>query len=300
MKSHVRAVLPRILVIAGLMIVALVSVLCVTLRPDALLVRLLRLTHIPIDIPKIFGAYHLCMLAVCLTLMLAVVLLRKKLRAERLDRLVFFVGVCFFVMELYKQLYYHAVLGNGTYNFGILPLQFCSYCLYLFLLIPLLPEGRVKNKLYLFCALYQTMGGALVMAYPLFYRQLSLSIHTMIWHIVMICMGLIIMIARGYGKHYLKEMLPPIPIFGAVFVLSIVLNLTLTPYAQNSLQPLNLFYMSPYEKCTYFIIKDVRAAFGWGMSLFCYAALFIFVGANTCWLVARLIRLLDQKAIQDK
>ena len=300
MKSHIRAVLPRILVIVGLLGLALVSFLCIAMRPDGMLAWLLKLTHKPISMPKIFGVYHVCMLAVCLALMALTVLLRKKIRVEKLDTLVFFVGVLFFLMELYKQLYHYAVLGNGTYNFGILPLQFCSYCLYLFLLIPLLPEGKVKDTLYLFCAFYQTMGGALVMAYPLFYRQLSLSIHTMIWHTVMICTGLIIMISRGYGKRYLREVLPPIGVFGAVFALSIVLNLTLTPYAQLSPQPLNLFYMSPYEKCTYFIIKDVRAAFGWVPSLFCYAALFIFIGANTCWLAARLIRLLDRKSAQDQ
>ncbi len=295
MKKQSGVVLTRACATVGLLLLALASALSVTLRPEGLLTRLLRWTHRTIDAPKVFGAYHLCMLALCLVLVLVVVLLRGRIRKVSLDSIMFAAGVFFFLMELYKQLYHHAVLGNGTYNFGILPLQLCSYCLYLCLIIPWLPEGKLKQTLYLFTAFYQTMGGVLVMAYPLFYGQLSLSIHTMLWHIVMVALGVTVMLSRGYGKRYWREILPPIAVFSAVFGLSIAINLLLTPYAQNSPSPLNLFYMSPYEKCTYFVIKDVREAWGWIPSLICYFLLFIGVGANLCWVTARILHWLTAR-----
>ena len=90
--------------------------------------------------------------------MVAVALLYRKFPEDKLDSLLFWAGVSLFLLELYKQLYYLVVLTGRRYNFGILPLQFCSYSLYLYLILPLLPAGKIKDALLDFVALYQTMG----------------------------------------------------------------------------------------------------------------------------------------------
>lgn len=264
-------------------------------HPDGITVTLLRATHVLWDKPRIFGPFHLVMLSLCVLLAVVLLFLRDRIPASRLDDVVFGAGLILLVMEVYKQLYWWAILGNGSYNFGILPLQFCSYALYLFLLVPLLPEGRVKNVLYAFCALYQTMGGWIVMAYPTLYAEMALSFHTMLWHTVMIGTGLLILCKRGYGAHYLREMLPTTALFLGTMVVATVCNLMLTPYTGQSPQPLNLFYMSPYETNNYVVIADVRRAFGWMPALVCYAALFIGIGATLMWLVGRLVVAWDRK-----
>jgi hypothetical protein len=280
----------RLMVVAGLLALAAGTHLAVLLRPDGVVARLIRLTHVTWRRPTIFGPYHLVMLGVCLGLMVAVALLYRRFPRERLDSLLFGAGVVLLVLEWYKQLYYLAVLTGGRYNFGILPLQFCSYALYLYLLIPLLPASRFKEALLDFVGLYQTMGGCIVMAYPTLYAEIALSLHTMIWHTVMIGVGMLVLLVRGYRKPYWREMLSAGIVFLATVSVAIVLNFVLTPYAAQSYQPLNLFYISPYIQSHYIIIGDVQRAFGWAASVVAYVVMFVFIGANVVWLVGRALK----------
>ena len=280
----------RLMVVAGLLALAAGTHLAVLLRPDGVVARLIRSTHVTWPRPAIFGPYHLVMLGLCLGLMVAVALLYRRFPRERLDSLLFGAGLVLFVLEWYKQLYYLVVLTGGRYNFGILPLQFCSYSLYLYLLIPFLREGNIKNALLDFVGLYLTMGGCIVMAYPTLYVELALSLHTMLWHTVMIGVGMLVLLVRGYRKPYWREMLSASVVFLATVCVAIVLNFVLTPYATESYQPLNLFYISPYIQSHYIIIGDVQRAFGWAASVAVYVLMFVFVGANVVWLVGRVLK----------
>lgn len=280
----------RLMVVAGLLALAAGTHLAVLLRPDGVVARLIRSTRVTWPRPAIFGPYHLVMLGLCLGLMVAVALLYRRFPRERLDSLLFGAGLVLFVLEWYKQLYYLAVLTGGRYNFGILPLQFCSYSLYLYLLIPFLREGNIKNALLDFVGLYLTMGGCIVMAYPTLYVELALSLHTMLWHTVMIGVGMLVLLVRGYRKPYWREMLSASVVFLATVCVAIVLNFVLTPYATESYQPLNLFYISPYIQSHYIIIGDVQRAFGWAASVAVYVLMFVFVGANVVWLVGRVLK----------
>ena len=290
----------RLITVGALALLAAAVWLEAWLRPQGLFVSFARATHALWDKPKIFGTYHLIALAICFAVALLALMLGGRLSPARLDGVVFAVGTVLFVLEIYKQLYYHTVLGNGHYNFAILPLQFCSWAMYLFLVIPLLPEGKVKDTLYTFCALYQVMGGCIVMVYPVLYAEISLSIHTMLWHTLMIATGFLIGRVRGYGRSYLGEMLPGTAVFGVTVVIATVLNVVLTPYTGNSVGALNLFYMSPYIPTHYVIIGDVWEAFGWFPALLCYVALFIFVGATLIWAVLWLARRIEGIPVKKK
>lgn len=280
----------RLCVIAGLLLTAIGSLTAVLLCPDGFIAALIRSTHVMWPRPAIFGTYHLIMLGLCLTVMAAVAWLYPKFPRERLDSLLFCAGVALFVLELYKQLYHLVVLTGGAYNFGILPLQFCSYSLYLYLLIPLLPTGRFKDALLDFAALYQTMGGCIVMGYPTLYAEVALSLHTMLWHTLMIGVGMLVLLVRGYQKPYLKEMLPSTLVFVVTVSVAVVLNFVLTPYTDESLQPLNLFYISPYIQSHYIIIGDVQRVFGWAASVAVYVLMFVLIGANVVWVIGRGIK----------
>ena len=258
--------------------------------PNGIIKDVILLTHHTAQRPKIFGAFHLTSLAVCIALTAAVFVFHPRLPKRYLDLTVFSSGAVLLLLEVYKQLYHHLILGNGHYNFGILPLQFCSYSLYLFLLVPLLPEGRIKQTLYSFCALYQVMGGCIVMGYPTLYKELPLSIHTMLWHTVMIVTGVLILKKLNFGRRFFGELLPPTAVFLVTAAIAVSLNYLLTPYTKSSPSPLNLFYMSPYESNNYFLVSQVRTAFGWLPSLVCYLLLFILIGAPLVWLVAWLTK----------
>ena len=250
----------------------------------------LRATDVILQKPRAFGGFHLAWLLLCILLSAGLGVFGARNGRDMTDRVVFGAGLLLLVFELYKQAYSFFVLHQGTYDFGIFPFQFCSLPLYLYLLLPFLREGRVKDILYRFLALYGTMGGCLVMGYPASTDRLSLCVHTMLWHTVMIATGMLILFSRGYGKSWRREVLGTAPVFLGFLGLATLLNIVLTPFAVNSPNPLNLFYMSPYEETYFMVVGDVQRAFGWLPSLLTYALLFVFVGATLVFWAAFLIR----------
>jgi len=270
-------------VIACLLLIG-IPLLC---KQAELLLRALQSTDRVIEKPRAFGWFHLVCVFLCVALSVLAGVFGAR-HKSRTDRTVLSVGLLLLILELYKQLYGYFVLMQGSgYDFSIFPFQFCSLPLYLYLVVPWLREGRCKELLYRFLGLYATMGGCLVMAYPAFYDRASLCIHTMLWHTVMIATGVLILFSRGYGKSWRREVLATSPVFLLSLGMATLLNWLLTPYAQNSPKPLNLFYMSPYQGTNFWVVREVRQAFGWGESLVCYALLFVFVGATTVFFVKK-------------
>jgi len=253
---------------------------------------LLRLTDRVCEIPPAFGSFHLCWLVACVILAVLSATLGLRSSAKHTDSVLFAFGVGFFILEVYKQLYSFYVIQDRVYDFGFFPFQFCSLPLYLCLLLPFLRAGRCKEALLRFLVLFETMGGCLVMTYPAFYDRLSLCIHTMLWHTLMISLGCFLLFSRGYGKSWRREVLPAVPVFLISLILATLLNVLLHPMAQSSPNPLNLYYVSPYGITHFIVVGDVRRLFGWFPAILTYALLFIFVGATLVFLVGYLTRLL--------
>ena len=224
-----------------------------------------------------------------------------RIQDDQCDTVVFLAGELLFVLEIYKQYYSFFVMNDLVYDFGFLPFQLCSLPLYLFLLTPLLKKGTLKEAFYRFLAFYTTMGGCLVMVYPAFYDRLSLCVHTMVWHSVMIAIGVMLLFARGYGKSWRREMPSATIVFLAAVLLATLLNVLLRPLSAGSPNPLNLLYMSPYEKTYFVLVRDVQRAAGWLASMVTYILLFVFVGASLVFFVAFLIgQLRDRLRLFEK
>ena len=286
-----RAILTRaLLLFAVLTAIFVFAALCIVF-PNGALTSILNRTYIKVPKEHIFGVFHLISFFACAVLAVIAVILEKKIPDRATDGIVFGFGLTFLLLETYKQLYYYLVISNGSYNFSVLPLQLCSYALYVCLLIPLLPECAFKRAVYSFLSLYLTVGGCIVMGYPTLYADLSLNLHTMLWHTLMIVLGVFVMKKRGLGRRFFGELLPATAIFGFTYTLATVINVTVTPYTGNSVGKLNLFYMSPYIPTHYVLIGDVWRAFGWIPALLTYAALFILLGAPLMWLVAKLLNI---------
>ncbi len=276
----------------GILLLGIITVLSVwvffaMLHSNTAVQRIFSDTDLPCDAPHAFSAFHLVWLGGCVLFSVLLGVLGARRGECVTDSVVFGAGLFLLILEVYKQLYYTFILHGGRYDFSILPFQFCSLPLYLYLLTPLLPKGRGKDALYRFLGLYATMGGCLVMAYPSFYQRVSLNWHTMIWHTVMIGVGVLILFSRGYGVSWRREMPAPTVMFVTFVALATCLNIRLYPLSQSSPAPLNLLYMSPYyQNRNFWIIRRVWSMLGWEAALLTYVLLFIFVGATLVFLIA--------------
>lgn len=278
----------RFIILLSLLALTAIALLDLLLIDSSPLKLLLSLTYTESATPPRFGSLHLSFIAISVISIVAGTALSHRLmrgrEKEALDRIAFALGVVFFILELYKQLYSSFILYPDTYNFGSLPMQICSYITPCLLIAPLLNEGKLKESVYSFTSLFLTMGGCLVVAYPKFYPDIARSVHTMIWHSLMIFAGALILSTRTMRISYRRAILPSSAIFLSTLSLATLLNIVLAPVAESSPEPLNLFHMSPYHKNTFIIIGDVLEAFGFVPGLLCYILLYLTIGIHTVYL----------------
>lgn len=276
----------RILVILFLCALAALSVVLLRAGRAAGLLCFLRGTYLlPQEPLRAFGTFHLSALGICvLAAVLTGLLAWRSHSQDRTDRLVFAAGVVFFLLEWYKQLFHFYVLGNGTYDFAVFPFQFCSLPMYLCLLAPLF-KGRIRHTLYCFLALFGTVGGYLVMAYPKLPETLTMCIYTMLWHSLMLALGVWLLITEDCGRSFRRDYLPAAGVFLAAFIVATGLNIVLHETATGQRSVLDLYYMSPYYQTGFFIVGDVQRLWGWGASMVTYALLFLAAGAFPIWLL---------------
>jgi hypothetical protein len=119
-------------------------------------------------------------------------------------------GFAMSVSEIWKQYYMTEILNHGVYNWWYFPFQLCSVPMYLLLLLPLCRHMRRKSQKKLFSrtkaetlfarlydiilmslACYGLLGGIAVFADTsgLHYPVLPLTVHSYLWHILMIAEG---------------------------------------------------------------------------------------------------------------
>lgn len=310
MRSAGRERAVRLGIVLGLLLLTVTAVLLLKSGAGNWLKELLRLTddHLSRK-PRAFGWFHISSVVFCLLLTSGAIVLALRTsaarRAEAVDRTVFACGVTFALLELYKQLYCFFVIGNGFYDYSVFPFQFCSLPIYFCLLTPLLPTGRIKSACYAFLALFGTVGGYLVIGYPSFSDRLSLCVHTMLWHSLMIALGAFLLAAGnwyigGWGKSLRRDYLPSVLIFLCMLGLATLLNVALEPLTAHSPGVLNLFYMSPYHPTYFWIISDVQRRFGWSASMLCYVLMFLILGALPLWFLGRWLTKWREKRDSDR
>ncbi len=274
----------RVACISVLIYIVFVSVLLLSFGEGDSIETLLAKSVIQANQPiEAFGIFHFVAIGICviITIFFGILAWRKP-NDNTIDRVVFLFGVAFFLLEWYKQLLYNFVIGNGDYDFTVFPFQFCSLPIYICLFAPLCKK-KIRLVFYRFLALFGTVGGYLVIAYPNMPESLTMCVYTMIWHTLMTALGIYLLIATDCGRHFATDYFPAV----AVFLLSLLCATGLNCAFENiSKGTINLFYMSPYHpNSNYFIIRDVQKLYGWGASISAYSLFFMLLGAFPLWCI---------------
>lgn len=227
-------------------------------------------------------------------------------RLTTVDITILKIGFFLLFIELYKQFSYATLLTS--YQWYLFPFQFCSVPIYVCLINPWLKPGKLKTAGYNFLAIYGFIAGMSVMALPttVFVPQVSISIHTMLWHGMMVIIGTYLLSQQNIGKSSGQ-------VIGASYVLygfiGIALFINVVLHYAAPFIGLNAFFLSPWEAAH---IPIIRIAYdtlllthgqtiAWLAYLICYVLLFSLGG----WAVYGFRRLylqmrgrLDKKTLQ--
>ncbi len=227
--------------------------------------------------PSPFGGFHCFFVAVGLLLGWTLGKERKTLYCRRIepsDRLLLRFGAVLLGMETYKQSLCFWVLGNGAYDLALLPLQLCSLPLYACLMAPYFKDGRVKRSAVAFLAVTCLVGGIPVTVYPTLSPQLNLSAHTVLWHSLMVVLGILLVIRGEVGKRPREELGGVAALLFSALIVSALLNGWLGREGQ-----VDLCYLNPHAGEGLPVFGSIRERLGWLPSVVAYAGCFLAAGA---------------------
>lgn len=244
--------------------------------------------------PGMFSWFHILWLVIMTVFTVIMCLVFGKKHSAKVDRWVIGVfAVALLLCEVFKQLFWYAFYGY--YRWEIFPFQFCSVPIYVSIFATLAPWEKARELSYRFLAFFGIIGGLAVMLIPtavLYTYFVSISLHSMIWHSILVAMGAYLIVSRGYGKK-LKELVQPWLLFAGFVVMAIIGNILVYKLhlGTDACQPgdnLSMFYLSPYYPTQFPLLGAVQE-FSYPLFVLCYVVIF------TCfslivWGVAHLCR----------
>lgn len=251
--------------------------------------------------PGMFSWFHILWLVIMVVASVAMALTVAKKHDPKRDHIVISVfAIMLAICEVFKQLFWFEFYGY--YRFEIFPFQFCSVPIYIAIAAALVRSEKVREVLYRFLAFYGIIGGLAVMLIPasvLYTYFVAMSLHSMIWHSILVIMGVYLIVSRGYGKKLSELKAPSLMLLGFIVVAIIgnilVYNLHLnTPNCQPG-DNLSMFFISPYYPTQLPLLGAVQEI-SYPLFVLCYIALFNLFSLMV-WGIAKLVRVANDKMV---
>lgn len=164
---------------------------------------------------------------------------------QKWNRFFLACGIFMSVSEVWKQWYLTYRLNNGEYDWWYFPFQLCSIAMYILLLLPRLKNTRLRSILLAFLMNYSLLGGIAVFADTsgLHYPTAILTVHSYLWHILLIIIGLAAGIAyymENKANLYSGSFMGSTFLYLGCCITAAILNQILDSYGD-----INLFYINP-------------------------------------------------------
>lgn len=176
--------------------------------------------------PGMFSWFHIIWIVICIVTCIILGIYGKKNRkSATVDKVILILDIVLIISEIIKQLLYHF----GYYHYlriDVLPYSFCSVPMYFALVGALTKSNKVKDVCYKFIVFYGIVGGIGAMIYPtsLNTELIYISFQTMLWHTILTAMAVYLIVAKGYGSSFKKEIIPPFIILVACSLVAVGLN----------------------------------------------------------------------------
>jgi len=203
------------------------------------------------DIPTLFGWFHLLWLLI--TIILMAIIYKYKSRIN--EKLVYgLYGFGSLIFELIKQYMWNfnfvdgkLVFSYGWYNF---PFQLCSTPMYVAIILFFLKESKLKDLLINYLSYFTIISALAVIVYPglVFCEYTLVNIQTMYLHCGSLILSMYLIFNNKEDKS-IKGVIKGLKVF--IVMVSIALILNIVVYNAFNLvnepgQVFNMFYISPY------------------------------------------------------
>lgn len=265
--------------------------------------HILEYTAWRMEVPPMFGAFHIAAVLVAVIIAAAGALCAKRLSVSGRIRFLAVCGWVLVIMEVYKQLFLYCVVNGGTYDWWYFPFQLCSVPVYLCILLPFLCRGAdgvrssAAGPVFTFLAVYTFTGAAAALIIPEDYLRsyVTLTLHGFIWHGILLMISLTILLSRmadlsrrGFARATV--------LFLVMCAAAVCINIAVEPlmaasYAEGLIPHsyAAMFYLNPYHLSPQPLVDIIQKSAGIPLGLALYVISIIAVSGLLCLLFRRLV-----------
>lgn len=171
-------------------------------------------------------------------------------------RFFFICGFFLFLSEIWKQYCITYIVNKNCYDWWYFPFQLCSIPMYICLLLPFVTE-KIRKIFLTFLMTFGLMGGSFTFfdTSGLHYPYAPLTVHSYLWHILLIIIGITAGICRK--KSTAKEFLGSAFCYLACCAVATALNIAFHSYGN-----INMFYISPYYAMSQKVFGNIAGLTG--------------------------------------
>lgn len=222
--------------------------------------KLLYMTAWPMEAPRAYGLFHLSFMMLGFALCGFAAWKLRGLGEMGSKRLLVSVGAFLAICEVYKQLLYYFCIGDPGYDWDVLPFQLCSLPMYLCIIAPLLPRGRLQQTLYSFMGFFNLLGGGISFFEPsgLLHSYWTLTLHALIWHMSLVFVGLYLCFSGKAGAR-IDDYRRAAKFFLVLCAVAFAINLALWEVSGGAV---NMFFLGPSDN-PIIVFSDIAEHFGW-------------------------------------
>lgn len=193
------------------------------------------------EVPRPYSSFHLlyCSIGIVLAVFFArsAAVRFKKSPATPL----FFSGLILAAGELYKQLFLYEIVNHFHYDWWYFPLQLCSTPMYLCIISLFMHrQSTLSRTVATYLQDFGLLGGIMALLEPsgLLYPYVTLTLHGLTWHILLIFIGVYCHksgLAGTENAAYAKTL----PLLAVFLILASIVNIATRGQA-------DMFYISPF------------------------------------------------------
>ena len=265
--------------------------------------EILEYTAWRMDVPRMFGAFHISAVLAAVIFAVAGAVCAKRLSVSGRIRLLAASGLILAVTEIYKQLFIYHVVNGGTYDWWYFPFQLCSMPMYLCLLLPALCRGGsdvstpAARPVMTFLASYTFISSAAALIMPEDYLRsyVTLTLHGFIWHGMLLFISLTVVLSGSAGLSR-KAFGRATVLFLVMCAAAVCINIAAEPlmaaaYAQGLVPHpyAAMFYLNPYHLSPQPFIGTIQKSAGIPLGLALYIIVIIAVSGLTGFVFRRLL-----------
>ena len=240
--------------------------------------NLLRLLDTDMEIPGLYGWFHILSLVVTIASAVLMPLRYRHESRETTRKMVLTVAVIVTLLEVYKQINYSFGYEDGIsfrYQWYAFPFQFCSTPMYVGLVAGLTRKGKIHEAANAYLASYAVFAGICVMLYPasVFIDTIGINVQTMVCHGSMIAVG-VCLLAAGYVKPNLRSFRMAAAVFGVCVALAAIMNEIAYRIGIPEGHDFNMFFISPHSAPSLPVYSLIQQVVPFPFCLMIYVAVF--------------------------